>query len=154
MRKASKWEARMMQFAKLAASFSKDPSTGVGVVIYNPARNSIVTTGFNGFPRNTPDTEELYKNKTIKYARVVHAETNAIVEAAYQGVSTNFMHLICTHPPCSTCAGLIIQAGITCVLYEDTGDAMLRHGGGVAAQMFQEAGVRVIALTPEGEDLG
>jgi len=147
MPKAQKWEARMIQEAKRWASYSKDPSTKVGAVIYNPTRNSIVTTGYNGFPRKTSDAAELYEDKATKYPRVVHAEANAIVDAAYQGKSTAGMALAITHPPCADCAGIIIQAGITSIIYEATGDDMERHNGQVALTLFKEALIKIKGVT-------
>lgn len=143
---STKWGKRMLEVAKLIATFSKDPSTQVGAVIYNPNRNTIITTGYNGFPRGTLDNEELYDDREQKYPRVVHAEANAIVEAASQGISTNGGALACTHTPCASCAGLIIQAGITHIIYEDTGDDMKRLHGDKALQLFNEAGITIIGI--------
>ncbi len=147
MRKATKWEARMLRMAKLIATFSKDPSTKVGAVIYNPERKTIITTGYNGFPRNTFDTPELYNDRSRKYPRVVHAEMNAIVEAAAQGVSTLESTLAVTHHPCGdTCSGVIIQAGIKHIVYEYTDDDMVRHNSEEATQLFKEANIAVDAV--------
>ncbi len=147
MRKALKWEARMIEEAKRWATYSKDPSTKVGAVIYNPTRKTIITTGYNGFPRGTDDDETLYTDRARKYPRVVHAEANAIVDAAAQGVSTLNMALACTHPLCCDCAGLIIQAGITHVVYEYTRDNMARFNNAEALQMFKEANIKMDAVT-------
>lgn len=154
MREAYKWEARMLEIARIIASFSKDPSTKVGAVIFNPIRNTIITTGYNGFPRGTSDEPGLYEDREQKYPRVVHAELNAIVEAANQGVSTRGGTLVCTHMPCADCAGAIIQAGITDVVYEHTGDTMERLHGDKALQLFREAGIPVAAVTMPGETNG
>lgn len=143
MRKATKWESRMIDEAKKWASYSKDPSTKVGAVIYNPHRNSIVTTGYNGFPRNVIDDPKLYKNRLYKYPRIVHAEANAIADAAFQGKSTCSMSLASSHPTCSDCAGLIIQAGIKHIIYEDTGDDMKRFHSEIAVEMFQQANIKI-----------
>ncbi len=142
-----KWEKRMLQIAKLIATFSKDPSTQVGAVIFNPDRKTIITTGYNGFPRGTMDDVRLYEDREQKYPRVVHAEANAIVEAASQGVSTYGSSLATTHTPCANCAGLIIQAGIKHIFFEDTGDDMARLHGDVAVQLFKEAGVQLTGIT-------
>lgn len=148
IRKATKWEARMIDQAFKWASYSKDPSTKVGAVIYDPVRCTIVTTGYNGFPRGCKDDPELYADRSRKYPRVVHAETNVIVDAAYQGKSTAGMSLACTHRPCGdTCAGIIIQAGIKHIIHPHDGDDMVRHNTEEAEEMFNEAGVQVVALT-------
>ncbi len=147
VRKIYKWEARMLQIAKLVATFSKDPSTQVGAVIYNPDRKTIITTGYNGFPRGVKDYKYLYRDRSSKYPRVVHAEANAIVEAASQGISTAGGTLVVTHPPCSDCAGLIIQAGIENIVYEHTDDDMERHNASIAMQMFDEVPILITAVT-------
>ena len=147
MRKAHKWEGRMIGEAKRWASYSKDPSTKVGAVIYHPTRNSIVTTGYNGFPRGTLDDPELYADKSRKYPRVVHAEANAIVDAAYQGKSTSGMYLAITHPPCADCAGIIIQAGIRYIVFEHSDDDMARHNADEALELFNEAKVQIMGVT-------
>ena len=147
MQRSGKWGIRMLQMAKLVSTFSKDPSTKVGAVLYNPQRNTIITTGYNGFPRGTWDSPDLYADRATKYPRVVHAEANAIVEAAAQGISTQGSFLACTHTPCADCAGLIIQAGIKRIIFEDTGDDMKRLKGDMALQMFEEANVSIMGVT-------
>jgi dCMP deaminase len=142
-----KWEKRMLQIAKVVATFSKDPSTQVGAVIYNPERRTIITTGYNGFPRGTRDDAAIYEDREQKYPRVVHAEANAIVEAAAQGISTSGSYLATTHTPCCDCAGLLIQAGITSIVYEDTEDTMARLGGDMARDMLKEACIPLIGIT-------
>jgi dCMP deaminase len=147
IRPAMKWESHMLAEAKLWASRSKDPSTKVGAVIYNPDRYTVVTTGYNGFPRGVMDHAKLYADREQKYPRVVHAEANAVVDAAYQGKSTKGMALASTHPLCGPCAGLIIQAGITSIIYEFTGEDMKRHAGLIAMEMLKEAHVKVQGVT-------
>jgi dCMP deaminase len=152
-RPAMKWESRMIRMAKLISTFSKDPSTKVGAVIFNHYRKTVITTGYNGFPRKTSDKADLYEDRDHKYPRVVHAEANAIVEAAAQGVSTRDAAIAITHPPCCACAGLIIQAGITCVIFEETGDDMKRLNGHYAMQLFEEANITIIGVTLPEETL-
>jgi dCMP deaminase len=149
-RKAMKWELRMLDEAQKWASYSKDPSTKVGAVIYNFKRYTIITTGYNGFPRGVRDDEDLYADRKRKYARVVHAEINAIIDAAYQGKSTHGAAMAITHPPCCDCAGFLIQAGITEVIYEETlanKELMERHNGSEAMQMFKEANFKITGVT-------
>ena len=107
-----KWDRRMLSLADEVASWSRDPSTQVGAVIARPD-HTVASFGFNGFPRGVDDAEERYANREVKYALVVHAETNAIVNA-HGIVRGHTMYL--TLPPCSTCAGVIVQAGIARVV--------------------------------------
>jgi dCMP deaminase len=149
-RQALKWEIRMLDEAEKWASYSKDPSTKVGAVLYDPRRFTIITTGYNGFPRGVRDDKDLYADRPTKYARVVHAEANAIIDAAYQGKSTRDAMMASTHPPCCDCAGFLIQSGLAGILYEATKDnteLMERHNGSEAMRMFKECNFKIIGVT-------
>lgn len=87
---------------------SKDPSTQVGAVIADD-RNHIISIGYNGFPSGVHDCPDLLNDRPSKYARVVHAEPNAILQA---GERARGAKMICTLFPCNECTKLIIQAGI------------------------------------------
>jgi len=143
---ANKWETYFLKEALLAAKQSKDPSTKVGACIYNPARKSVISKGYNGFPRNTDDSPELYLDRATKYPRVVHAEANAIADAAFEGKRTAGGMLATTHHPCADCAGLIIQAGIVGIIYIYSVDDMLRHNSDHALQLFKETGIEITPL--------
>src|SRR5580704_9582280 len=107
--RALEWHTRFLQFAQMVASWSKDPSTKVGACIVDSHRR-ILGTGYNGFPRGVEDTLARYADRPVKYAMVVHAEANAILNAlgSVEGAT-----LYCNiGMPCSDCAKLIIQAGI------------------------------------------
>lgn len=147
-----KWDHRFLRLAREVSSWSKDPSTKCGAVIVRPDR-SIASTGFNGFPKKTSDADELYADRELKYARVVHAEMNAIVQARepLEGYS------IYTWPPgyggaCDRCSAHIIQAGITRLVHvRDESEFALRWKDAAerGQQMFAEAGVEVVHITPE-----
>lgn len=104
-----KWDLRFLDMARLISSWSKDPSTKVGAVIVRPDM-TIVSLGYNGFPRLLPDDPEAYADRTVKYQRVVHAETNAILSAerSVQGCTLYTYPL----PACVDCTKTAIQAGI------------------------------------------
>lgn len=118
-----KWDTRFLKLAGEVAEWSKDPSTKVGAVIYRPDL-TIVSLGFNGFPRGVDDDPALYADRSIKYERVIHAELNAILTARgelgreYPGITGHRGgHSIATTLfPCSRCAGAIIQAGLSRVV--------------------------------------
>ena len=101
-----------MELAKHIASWSKDPSTKVGAVIVDYDRR-VIGTGYNGFPRGVNDDAARYQEKAVKYRLVVHAEANAILNA----VKSVWGHtLYTTKFPCTGCAKLIIQSGISVVV--------------------------------------
>ena len=110
----AKWDERFMALARHIAKWSKDPSTKVGAVIVDRQRR-VLAMGYNGFPRGVDDSPERYADREIKYAHVVHAELNAIlntgVPMALEGAT-----LYTTLEPCSGCAKAIVQAGISRVV--------------------------------------
>ena len=109
-----KWSVRFMNMAKSVSTWSKDPSKKIGVVIINQ-ENKIISTGYNGFPKNIADTEARLNDKEFKRAITLHAEENAIL-CAKQDL-TNCIMYIYGLPPCAHCAAMIIQSGIKAVYY-------------------------------------
>lgn len=108
------WDEYFLSIAQVTASKSKDPSTKVGAVIVRPDR-TIVSVGYNGFPRGVADTPERLNDRNIKYSLVVHAEMNAILSAReslnkYTLYTVPFM-------PCDRCFMHVIQAGIRKVVF-------------------------------------
>lgn len=137
-----KWDIRMLEMAKLVSTWSKDPSTCVGSVIARSDR-TIASVGYNGFPRGVEDREDRLNNREIKYAMVVHAEANAIIHAR-ENLDDLFGTTIYTYPlpPCSGCAGLIIQAGIQRVVAHEPSPEQIERWGEslqIAEDMFAEA---------------
>jgi dCMP deaminase len=86
----------------------------VGCVITNNHR--IVSSGYNG-PLFGTDCSQANCHLTEKCKHAVHAEANAIAAASRQGISLLGGTLYCTHCPCYDCAKLIVQSGITQVVY-------------------------------------
>lgn len=112
----TKWDRRFLQLAEHVAGWSKDPSSQVGAVIVRPDK-SIASLGFNGFPRGMSDAPELYEDRETKYARVVHAEMNAVLSA---NEPVRGYALYVTNPPCDRCMAHMIQAGIAKVVWPAT----------------------------------
>lgn len=109
-----KWKSRFFDLAKTISSWSKDPSKKIGVIIVN-SENKIVSTGYNGFPKNINDSEERLNDKDFKRAITLHAEENAIL-CAKQDLTGCKMYIYGL-PPCAHCAAMIIQSGIKSVYY-------------------------------------
>ena len=135
-----KWDKRFLEMAELVSTWSRDPSTQCGAVIVRGKH--IVSVGFNGFPAGCADDEGLYENRELKYARILHAEMNAILSAKQDLTGCT----IYVHPmlPCSRCAASIIQAGISTVVAIDPTDDMKARWAEslkLSTDMFHEAGV-------------
>jgi dCMP deaminase len=139
------WDTYFMALAHLSGLRSKDPNTAVGAVIVDPAKR-IVSIGYNGMPRGCSDDVYPWEREgsflDTKYAYVVHAELNAILNAprAVSGCSI-YVSLF----PCNECAKAIIQAGLTEVVYES--DKYDGTDGNVASKrMLKDAGVKLRQL--------
>lgn len=141
------WDEYFMGVAKLSAMRSKDPDTQVGACIVN-RKNRIVGIGYNGFPVGIED-DAFPWDKTdswldSKYPYVVHAEQNAILNATepLDGAT-----LYVTLFPCNECAKVILQSGITEVVYLE--DKYHDRDVFVASRrMFDARGVRYRQLAP------
>jgi dCMP deaminase len=105
-----KWDKRFLEMAKLVSTWSKDPSTKVGAVIVRDTK-FVVSVGFNGFPKQMSDDEELYSNREDKYSRIVHGEINALIHSNTSVAGCTLY----TYPfiPCDRCCVQMIQAGIS-----------------------------------------
>lgn len=135
------WHQRFMKLALEVASWSKDPSTKVGCVLVK--NKKVLSTGYNGFPKNISDDLNRLINREEKYEITVHAEVNAVTTAALHGVSTEGATAYVTFNPCSRCAAVLINAGI---------DSVFSYGGSpvperwlenfiLASRLLAEAGV-------------
>lgn len=100
-----------MDMATLVASKSKDQSMQCGTVIIGEG-NTILTTGYNGFPRGVDDNNEEYHKRPQKYDWTEHGERNAIYNAARNGVKLLGSRAYITGFPCVECARALVQAGI------------------------------------------
>lgn len=116
-----KWDARFVKIAFEVSLWSKDPGTKVGAVLVADRR--ILATGYNGFPTHISDSLERYSDREVKLSLTVHAEVNAILNAAKNGATTDNSSLYVTFPPCVSCATAVIQAGITRVICPDLSSA-------------------------------
>ncbi len=110
-----KWHKRFIELAEFISTWSKDPSTKVGSVIVDKYKR-IVSTGYNGLPKDIEDTKERYENRDIKYKIILHAEENALAYAKRD--LTDCTLYVSGLPPCAHCASLIISAGIKQVVFK------------------------------------
>lgn len=112
-----KWDRRFVTLAREIAKWSKDPSSKVGCVITDD--REIVATGYNGFAANVNDSPARYTDRDVKYKLIVHADMNAILQAAKRGTSVRNCTMYLTGPPCNECVKGIIQAGIDRVVWPE-----------------------------------
>ena len=139
------WDEYFMGLAHLSARRSKDPSTQVGACIVDD-NNHVVSIGYNGFPRGCSDDDFPWDREgdvlDTKYAFVVHAELNAILNSKtnVEGC-TVYVSLF----PCNECAKAIIQSGIKKVVYES--DKYNGVDTNIASKrMLEAAGVELVKL--------
>jgi len=145
----TKWDLRFLRIAHEVRSWSKDPSTKSGCVLVKYRR--VIATGYNGFPANISDSLDRYYNREFKLAAVVHAEKNALFNAAKNGSTTEGCTAYVTWPPCSQCASALIQAGVSKVIcpVPETAPERWRYNFILAGNLLYEAGVTVIYYSEE-----
>ena len=150
-----KWDHRFMEMARLVSSWAScyRPERKIGAVIVRDKR--VMTTGYNGAPagvRTCVERGECLRSRLgiasgtrHEMCYAVHAEQNAIIQAAKLGVEIAGATLYCTHQPCILCAKMIVNAGVVRVVYgEGYPDAF-------ALEIFEEAGVLVERYTGREE---
>ena len=142
-----KWDKRFIELAQTIATWSSCYKTDrqIGAVIVKNKR--ILTTGYNGAPSGIPsckDRDECLRMKNnipsgtrheLCYA--IHAEQNAIIQAAKVGVSIEGATLYCTHYPCVICTKMIVNAGIARIVY------IYPYPDEFSAHILEEAGILV-----------
>lgn len=147
------WDEYFLQLADLVATRSTCLRRQVGAVLVKNER--IISTGYNGAPRGLEhclDTGCLREEQGIpsghryELCRGVHAEQNALINAAYYGVSTSEAVLYCTNQPCIICARMIINAGIIRIVHRGNFDDDL------AIKFLREAGIELVLIPRQGEE--
>jgi dCMP deaminase len=148
------WDQRYMSLAQQVATWSKDPSTKVGCVIYRPDTAAIISLGYNGFPRGIAHTPER-DVREVKLTLTVHAELNAILNAARNGAPLEGTRIVCTFFPCVPCACDIIQSGITTVVAPPTDWDHERWGASQkeSRARLEEAGINLVFLERSNDNL-
>ena len=147
-----RWDNHFLELALANARMSKDPRTRVGAVIVGPDRE-IRSTGFNGFPRGISDTHERLHCRETKLKLIVHAEMNAILNAARIGTAlkgctlylaaTDDTGLVWGGPPCTRCTVETIQSGISNIVSHPFKDVPSRWAEDIklARSLLDEAGI-------------
>ena len=115
------WQKYFIDLSYTVSQRSTCNRKKVGAVIINPETKTVLATGYNGSLPLAPHCDEagcyIKNNHCI---RTVHAETNAINQAAQNGTSLIKAHIYCTTQPCWNCFKNIIQAGILHIYYAES----------------------------------
>jgi len=146
-----RWHQRFMRLAREVSTWSKDPSTQVGCVLVREKK--VLSTGYNGFPKNISDNLNRLIDREQKYEITVHAEVNAVTSAALHGVSTDGSIAYVTFNPCSRCASVLVNAGIASVFSDGAAEIPERWLKNfiLASKIFAEAGIHYQTIDPQSE---
>ena len=147
------WDQYFMEICLLVARRSTCLRRQVGAVLVKDKH--LLATGYNGVPsgiRHCSETGCLREQLKVpsgerhELCRGLHAEQNAIIQAAKQGVNIDGSILYCTNSPCIICAKMLINAGITTIYYlEGYPDAL-------ADEMLKEAGISCSKIEIDGTE--
>lgn len=139
------WLQKFVRLANEASTWSKDPSTKVACIAFND-NHHVLAVAYNGFVRGADDALERYADRKDKINNIVHAEANIIAQAARVGAPLEGASMLVTALyPCSDCAKLIAQAGITTVYAPKMQlNPRWNEERDIAAKIFLEAGVEVV----------
>lgn len=138
------WEDYFMDITCLVAKRATCTRRAVGAIIVKDRR--VLATGYNGAPSHVRhcaevgclrEQMEVPSGERHELCRGIHAEQNAIIQAAYHGVSIKGASLYCTNQPCSICAKMIINAGIVQIVYQSG------YADPIALEMLDEAKVEL-----------
>ncbi|MBN1159632.1 MAG: dCMP deaminase family protein [Candidatus Diapherotrites archaeon] len=136
-----------MNVAKVVATRSTCLRHDVGAVIVKDKH--IIATGYNGAPANLPhcldigcirNERDIPSGTQTEICRAVHAEQNAIIQAALHGNSPKGATLYCTHAPCILCAKMIINAKMKRVVFAE------EYPNDEAVKMMEQAGIELVHL--------
>ena len=150
--KRPSWDTYIMDITCLVAKRSTCTRRGVGAILVK--NKQILASGYNGAPTRVAHCSEtgclreqlkVPSGERHELCRGIHAEQNAIIQAASHGVSIKGAILYCTNLPCFICAKMIINAGITQIIY------LSGYADTMSEEMLAEAGVDVIKFNPASE---
>ena len=142
------WDEYFMQMAQLTAQRSTCLRRKVGAVIVKDKH--IIATGYNGAPRGLKHCVELGgclreklkipSGQRHELCRALHAEQNAIIQAATLGQSIEDGTIYITHQPCAICAKMIINAGLKRIVVKEG------FPDDLSVEFLDEAGLKIVML--------
>jgi dCMP deaminase len=147
------WNSYFMEIAQIVSKRSTCIRRNVGALIVK--NKQILATGYNGAPIGLKHCMEvgclreqmkIAPGERHELCRGLHAEQNAIIQAAYHGVTINGAHLYCTHLPCSICIKMLINSGIEKVFYLDG------YPDGLSLKMIDESSIHIEKVDLEKQE--
>ena len=141
------WDTYFLEIVELVSKRSTCCRRAVGSGLVRDHR--ILATGYNGAPSKLKhcldigclrEQLKIPSGERHELCRGLHAEQNAVIQAALHGVNTKGSTLYCTNHPCVICAKMIINAGVVRIVIRDG------YHDKLAAQMLKEAGINVKQL--------
>jgi len=141
------WDTYFLEIVELVSKRSTCCRRAVGSALVRDHR--ILATGYNGAPSKLKhcldigclrEQLKIPSGERHELCRGLHAEQNAVIQAALHGVNTKGSTLYCTNHPCVICAKMIINAGVVRIVIRDG------YHDKLAAQMLKEAGINVKQL--------
>jgi dCMP deaminase len=134
------WDEYFMKIAEDVAVRSTCDRALVGAVLVK--EKHIIATGYNGSPKGLEHCDDVGHLIVEGHCvRTVHAEANAIIQAAVYGLATKDALCYVTHFPCLICTKMLINAGVKCIVYKN--DYRVDE---IAVQMLKEAGVELVCM--------
>jgi len=141
------WNVYFMDIAHLVSERSTCMRRKVGAVMVK--NRAILATGYNGAPAGIPHCSEtgclrhqlnVPSGEKHELCRGLHAEQNAIIQAAVHGISITGASLYCTNHPCSICAKMLINAGIQSIYYQDG------YQDDLSKTLFDSADIQIVRM--------
>ena len=142
------WNSYFMEIARIVSRRSTCLRRSVGAVIVKEKR--ILSTGYNGPPMGLSHCEDIGcvreqqnvgSGERHELCRGLHAEQNAIIQAAFHGVAIKGADIYSTHLPCSICVKMILNAGLNTIFFLEG------YPDDLASRLIEESGIIVKQLT-------
>jgi dCMP deaminase len=112
------WDEYFMRLAELVSSRATCDRLQVGAILVRD--KMVISSGYNGSPRKTDQCDQVgHRMINGHCVRTVHAEANAVIQAAYHGISTKGTTLYTRYFPCENCVKALINAGVEKIVYRE-----------------------------------
>jgi len=147
------WDQYFMDITRLVATRSTCLRRQVGAILVKD--RNILATGYNGVPSGISHCEtvgclrerlKVPSGERHELCRGLHAEQNAIIQAARHGINIDGATLYCTTMPCIICTKMLINAGISTIVYAEG------YADELAREMLAETGIKISQFTPENTE--